>query len=98
VLENAQHELKLSPEHLSVLQCFLDPTRMIKKEEVANPLNPNAEMLEVTREGQVKRRKPPRNAPRKDAIWEFFNPQGNEGKFCIFNVILILFVNRSIRH
>jgi len=62
-----------------VLQCFLDPTKMIRKEEVSNPLNPNAEMLEVTREGQVKRKKLPSNAPRRDAIWEFFNPQRNEG-------------------
>ena len=78
-LESVQRELNLSPEHINVLKCFLDPTRMIKKEEVANPLNPNAEMLEVTREGQVKRRKPPSNALMKDAIWEFFNSQNNEG-------------------
>ena len=66
-----------------MLKCFLDPTKMIKKKEVANPLNPNAEMLEVTKEGHVKRRKPPSNAPKKDAVWEFFNPQRNEGVYIL---------------
>ena len=67
-----------------MLRCFLDPTKMIKEEEIANPLNPNTEMLEVTREGQVKRRKPPSNAPKKDAVWEFFNFQKNEGVQIVF--------------
>jgi len=82
-LKSAQNALQLSSEHLSVIQCFLDPTKMIKKEEVANPLNPNTEMLEMTREGQVKRKKLPSNAPKKDSVWDFFNPPKTEGMYIL---------------
>ena len=66
-------DLSLSTKHLHVLKCFLDPKSMIKLEEVPNPLNPNAEVLEYTQDG-IRPKQPPSNAPKSDPIWEFFHP------------------------
>ena len=65
--------LGLSEERLHILKCFLDPENMIKMEEVPNPLNPNAEVLEYSKDG-IRPKQPPSNAPKTDPIWEFFNP------------------------
>jgi len=66
-------DLGLSKERLSILICFLDHTKMIKIEEVPNPLNPNVEVLEYTKDGKIKLKQPPSNVPKSDPIWEFFN-------------------------
>ena len=68
-----EENLELSEERLHVLKCFLDPENMIKMEEVPNPLNPNAEVLEYTEDG-IRAKQPPSNIDKTDPIWEFFNP------------------------
>ena len=68
-------DLGLSKERLHILNCFLDPKNMKKVEEAANPLNPNAEVLEYTKDGKIKPKQPPSNVPKTDPIWEFFNPR-----------------------
>ena len=68
-----ERDLELSKECLNVLNCFLDCKNMRKVEEVPNPLDPNAEVLEYTKDGKIKPKKPPSNAPKNDPIWEFFN-------------------------
>ena len=68
-------DLGLSKERLNILNCFLDPKKMNKAEEAPNPLNPNAEVLEYTKEGKIRPKRPPSNVPKRDAIWEFFNPR-----------------------
>lgn len=47
---------------------------MIKEAEIPNPVNLNAEVFEYTKEGNVVQKKPPSNVPKRDPIWEFFNP------------------------
>ena len=75
-----QRSLNISTERFLLLKCFLVPKYMIKMEEVPNPLNPNAEVLEYTDDGKVKRKQPPSNVPKVDPIWEFFNPpDGHQG-------------------
>ena len=69
-----EETLGLSEERLHVINCFLDPKNMIKMEEVPNPLNPNAEVLEYTEDGKIRPKQPPSNVPKMDPIWEFFNP------------------------
>ena len=81
----AQEDLGLSKEHLNILTCFLDPSNMIKEEEIPNPVNLNAEVLEYTEEGNIVPKKPPSDVPKRDPIWEFFNP--NEGTL-MYNAIL----------
>lgn len=66
-------DLGLSKERLNILKCFLDSTNMIKSEEVPNPLNPNAEVLEYTKDGMIKPKQPSSNVPKSDPVWEFFN-------------------------
>ena len=68
-------DLDLSEERLHVLNCFLDRTNMIKEEEAPNPLDPNAEVLEYTKDGKIRPKQPPSNVPKTDPIWEFFNPR-----------------------
>lgn len=53
-----------------MLRCFLDPTKMIKFEEVPNPTNPNAQRLEVTSTGV---RPKVQSGKKEDALWDFFN-------------------------
>jgi len=80
LFENSKEDLKLSNEHINVLNCFLDPTNMIKEEEIPNPLNPDAEILQLTRTG-VQRIMPSGDVDKHDAIWEFFNnPSHDEGE------------------
>lgn len=74
-------DLSFSAERLAILNCFLNRENMIKAEEAPNPLNPNAEVLEYTRDGKIKPKQPPSNVPKSDPIWEFFNPRhSREGK------------------
>ena len=61
---------EFSEEHLHVLRCFLDPTRMVKFKEVPNPTNPNAQRLEITPNG-VKPKVQSGN--KEDVLWDFFN-------------------------
>ena len=76
--EDFKDSLKLTEELLCVLKCFLDPTKMIKEEEVPDSLNPNAEVLELSG-SQVRRNiRAHSNAEKVDAIWNFFNLE-NEG-------------------
>ena len=66
-------DLALSKECLHILNCFLDPKNMKKVEEL---LNPNAEVLEYTKDGKIKPKQPPSsNVPKRDPIWEFFSPR-----------------------
>jgi len=68
----------LTKEHIDVLNCFLDPNKMLKKEETPNPLNPDAKIYNFTRSGRLKRIVP--TGVKRDAIWEFFNdPKDDEG-------------------
>ena len=69
----AKEDLGLSEEHLSILNCFLDPTNMIREEETPNPLNFTDEVLEYTAEGKIVPKQPAVNVPKRDPIWEFFN-------------------------
>ena len=79
-------KLGLSEERLYVLNCFLDPENMIKMEEVPNPLNPNAEVLEYTEDGKIRPKQPPSNVPKTDPIWEFFNPtDAHEGMYVVIS-------------
>ena len=71
-----ERELEFSKEHLNVLSCFLDCKNMKKIEEVPNPLNPNAEVLEYTKDGKIRPKQPPSNVPKSDPIWELFNLKG----------------------
>lgn len=76
--------LGLSEERLHLLKCFLDPENMIKMEEVPNPLNPNAEVLEYTEDGKIRPKQPPSNVTKTDPIWEFFNPaDAHEGMWLL---------------
>ena len=70
-----EKDLEFSRERLNVLNCFLDCKNMKKVEEVPNPLDPNAEVLEYIKDGKMKPKQPPSNAPKSDPIWEFFNPR-----------------------
>ena len=80
--EEMQRSLNISTERFHLLQCFLNPESMIKMEEVPNPLNPNAEVLECTDDGKIKRKQPPSNVPKVDPIWEFFYPSdGHQGMY-----------------
>ena len=65
-------DLEFSEKRLNVLNCFLDCKNMRKVEEVPNPLDPNAEVLEYTKDGKIKPKQPPSNAPKNDPIWDFF--------------------------
>lgn len=77
--------LGLSEGHLHILNSFLDPANMIKMEEPPNPLNPNAEVLELTEDGRIKPKLPSSNVPKSDPIWELFNPtNAHEGKCTSF--------------
>ena len=75
LLEKSKDVLKLTNEHINVLTCFLDPTKMIKIEEISNPLNYNDNRLELTSAGEVRRIIPSGNVDKHDAIWKFFNPR-----------------------
>lgn len=68
-----QKDIGLSKEHLSILNCFLDPTSMIK-EEAPNPLYLNDEGQELTEERNSEFQPPPSNVPKGDPIWKLFNP------------------------
>ena len=59
---------------------------MIKLEEVPNPLNPNAEVLEYTQDG-IRPKPPPSNVPKRDPIWEFFYPT-NAHEGTIYTIII----------
>ena len=73
--DEVKEDLGLSEEHLNILNCFLNPTMMIKTVEAPNPLNSNAESLEnITREEKQKSKKASSNEVKCDPIWEFFNP------------------------
>ena len=78
--KEVEGDLGLSTERLCILNCFLDPKKMLRVEEAPNPLNPNAEVLEY-KDGRIKAKQPPSNVPKRDAIWEFFNPRAREGSF-----------------
>jgi len=67
--------VKFSDDHLNILQCFLDPTKMINEVEIPNPLDPNAEVLEFTKSGSIKRKAPTGKVDKEDPIWKFFNPE-----------------------
>ena len=69
--DEMQKDLGFSKEHLNILNCFLDPTRMIKQEETPNPLNPNAEVLEY-KDGRFIPKQPSSDIAKSDPIWEFF--------------------------
>ena len=81
LFEEFKGSLKFTDELLCVLRCFLDPTNMIKEEEVPEPLNPKAEVLEFSLGGQVRNRKHQSNAEKVDEIWNFFNAK-NKGNTC----------------
>ena len=77
LFRDVKDSLKLSDELLLVLECFLDPTKMIKEEEVPDPLDPDEEVFEYIG-GQIREKKPPSDAEKIDLIWNFFNPE-NKG-------------------
>ena len=75
-----ERDLELSKECLNVLNCFLDCKNMRKVEEVPNPLDPNVEVLEYTKDGKIKPKQIPSNVPKNDPIWQFFiNSSACEG-------------------
>ena len=71
-----QEDLRFPEGHLNILNCFLDPTKMIKEKEVPNPLNLNAEVLEYTEEGDIIPKQSSSDEPKTDPIWDLFNPDG----------------------
>ena len=79
LLEAVKDDLQLTKEHIDVLNCFLDPNKMLKKEETPNPLNSDAKIYDFTRSGRLSRIVPT-GGDKRDAIWEFFNdPKDDEG-------------------
>lgn len=82
-----QEDLGLSEECLCILNCFLDPENMIKMKEVPNPLNPNTEVLEYTKDGKIIPKQPPSNIPKSDPIWELFNPTNDSEGMDIISML-----------
>ena len=68
-----QEDLRLSKEHLNILNCFLDPAYMIKEEETPISLNPNAYVFDETNNASIMQKEPSIDEPKRDPIWEFFN-------------------------
>ena len=76
---------------LNILNCFLDPKNMIKMEEAPNPLNPNVEVLEYTKDGKIRPKQPPSNIPKRDPIWELFNPRhAREGTLISSPLVMVI--------
>ena len=94
--KEVERELGFSKEHLNVLNCFLDPKHMIKEEEVPNPLNPNAEVLEYTADGRIKPKQPSSNVQKVDPIWEFFNPRNAREGSQKYTLIIKMIVSLQI--
>ena len=97
LFEDAKGDLGLSDEHLHVLNCFLDPTMMLKDVEVPNPSNLNAKVLEYVEEGKISKQ-PSNNEAKRDPIWEFFNPDDanfdpsdNDLRHALANMIAVVF-------
>ena len=79
MFKKIKSDVKFSDGHLDILRCFLDPANMINEAEIPNPLNPNTEVLELTKSGTIKRKAPTGRVDIEDPIWKFFNPE-HEGK------------------
>ena len=97
--EEVKEDLGLSEKHLNILNCFLNPTKMIKRVEAPNPQSPNAEALEnINGEEKKKSKKVSSNKVESDPIWEFFNP-GNPNfdptemdlRHALANIVAVVF-------
>jgi len=75
LLKKSKEALGFTSEQINVLNCFLDPAKMIKIEEIPNPVDLNAPRWEETRPGQIRRVIPSGNVYKHDAIWKFFHPR-----------------------
>ena len=99
LLQRVKNEVKFSDGHLNILKCFLNPSNMINEAEIPNPLNPNTEMLELTRSGTVRRKIPTGKVDKEDPVWKFFNPE-HDGEYhvCYTSLLSTCVVCRSIRY
>jgi len=66
--DEIQEDLRLSKEHLKILNCFLDPTYMIKEEETPIPLDPNANVFDEANNGSIIQNQPSSDEPKRDPI------------------------------
>ena len=90
--------LGLSKEHLNILSCFLNPSKMVKQEEAPNPQHVTAELLEYTKEGEIRSKQPSKNLVKRDLLWELFDPDnGNldpsdiDLRHALANMIAVMF-------